>query len=491
MLMAAVGAQAYEGPMFPATVWRGETAYVRIPPKFVGEIGCVVSEKLPKGLSVGLYARELRKYAVRPESAHVGFRYDGVRDCGRELSAGKVVAPAFCRIQAEESLKAGKYVFGPLELTVLDRVLPPPSEWKYLLDLWQHPWAVARYRRVKPFSPEHYAAMEPVWKSLAACGVKVLTTTLIELPWNHQCYDAYHSMIGRARKEDGSWAFDYRLFDEYVAFGRRCGIGPGIACYTMCPWDYVVRWQDEKGEIRRVKALPGTPEFEDYWGAFLVDFAAHLKAKGWFDDTFIAMDEREPKDVRLVADFIQSKVPGFRIAMAGNRKPSEFAGIAIDSYSQYLGDMTDSFLAELKDRREKGFKTTFYVCCNPERPNTFMTSEDDEAFWLGAYPALVGLDGFLRWAANSWPCDPYEDAAFGRWTPGDSFLIYPDGTPSTRLIALRAGVIAAEKMRLVNADGALDAELKDFNEKYSFGKALKGSFDFGECRREIEAHVNR
>ena len=46
-------------------------------------------------------------------------------------------------------------------------------------------------------------------------------------------------------------------------------------------------------------------------------------------------------------------------------------------------------------------------------------------------------------------------------------------------------------MRLVNADGALDAELKDFNEKYSFGKALRGSFDFGECRREIEAHVNR
>jgi hypothetical protein len=35
----------------------------------------------------------------------------------------------------------------PLELTVRSRTLPPPSQWKTYLDLWQHPWAVARYHR--------------------------------------------------------------------------------------------------------------------------------------------------------------------------------------------------------------------------------------------------------------------------------------------------------------------------------------------------------
>ena len=43
-------------------------------------------------------------------------------------------------------------------------------------------------------------------------------------------------------------------------------------------------------------------------------------------------------------------------------------------------------------------------------PNTFMDSPYDEGFWLGAYPAMVGFDGFLRWAANSWPKDPYGNA---------------------------------------------------------------------------------
>jgi hypothetical protein len=32
----------------------------------------------------------------------------------------------------------------------------------FFLDLWQQPWAVARYHGVKPFSPEHYRVLEPI-----------------------------------------------------------------------------------------------------------------------------------------------------------------------------------------------------------------------------------------------------------------------------------------------------------------------------------------
>ena len=84
-------------------------------------------------------------------------------------------------------------------------------------------------------------------RALAESGCKALTVTLLELPWNKQCYDAYRSMIGRVKKADGSWTFDYRLFDEYAAFGRKCGLGPDIACYTMCPWGYMVSWKEESG----------------------------------------------------------------------------------------------------------------------------------------------------------------------------------------------------------------------------------------------------
>ena len=67
-----------------------------------------------------------------------------------------------------------------------------------------------------PFSAAHYRAMEPLWKMLAAAGQKTLTVTLVDRPWNHQCYDAYGTMIGRRKGADGKWSFDYSVFDRYV-----------------------------------------------------------------------------------------------------------------------------------------------------------------------------------------------------------------------------------------------------------------------------------
>ncbi len=485
----ALQAWAYEGPTFEVKAWKGETVYADVHDRFVAELGDLYNLKRD-GISITFGSLARVPYQAQTFGSFFKDRLDlfQLSKDGRVANLGDKV---MCRVTVDPTAKAGSYQFGPMRLTVVDRVLPPPSEWKYFLDLWQHPWAVARYFDVKPFSREHYEKMKPVWRTLAEVGQKALTVTLVEQPWNHQCYDAYGSMIGRVKKADGSWVFDYKLFDEYVEFGRACGIGPDIACYTMCPWEYVVRWKNEKGEIQRCVARPGTREFNDYWGDFLVDFAKHLKEKGWFNDTYIAMDERSPEDVRNIADFIQKKVPGMKIAMAGNRKPSDFKGITIDNYSQILNDVNPEFLKEIKERRAKGYKTTFYVCCGPHRPNTFMTSADDEAFWLGAYPALSGFDGFLRWAANSWPRNPYQNAAFGGWAPGDTFLVYPNGEPSARFLSFRAGVIVSEKLRILREQGLCEKEVEKFAKDYNYQKALHGQLDLRRFRGDINWLVNR
>jgi len=486
----ALTAAAYEGPTFKVSAWRGETCHANIPDRLTGEMARMNAAEMAvvPGIEIALFEVRDVPYPAKPH----GSRFDRRLDLVTPFVPGgrQNAAPTICQVRVATDVKPGKYAIGPLQVQVIDRVLPPAAEWKYFLDLWQHPWAVARYFGVRPFSAEHYERMKPVLRTLAECGQKALTTTLLDLPWNHQCYDAYHSMIGRVRKADGTWTFDYRVFDEYVEFGRQCGIGPDIACYTMCPWGYVVRWQDEKGETHRVTAKPGTPEFEDYWGDFLVDFAAHLKAKGWFDDTYIAMDERSPKDVKIIAEYIQQKAPGLKISMAGNRKPSEFAGITIDNYCQAIFHMSDEFLSELSERRAKGYRTTCYVCCSPAHPNTFMMSEDDEAFWLTAYAGLAGFDGFLRWAANSWPVDPYANAGFGGWKAGDTFLVYPQGEYSMRLLSLRAGVVAAEKLRILESMGHSSKSIPAARQKYGYREALDPNYDCGGFRREIEKIAN-
>jgi len=260
----------------------------------------------------------------------------------------------------------------------------------------------------------------------------------------------------------------------------------------MCPWEYVCRyWKEGEGDVT-VKAKPGTPEFEDFWGDFLVDFAAHLKAKGWFENTLIAMDERSPEDVRIIADFIQKKAPGLRISMAGNRAPSDFEGITIDSYSQVLTakHVTTNFLAEAAARREKGLVTTHYVCCWPHHPNTCLNNNVGEAFFCGVYPAFAGLDGFLRWAYNSWPNNPMKDASFGSWLPGDTFLVYPDGSPSRRFLELKAGIIAAEKIRILREKGEKKAELDALSKKFDVKEANGGKMKYAQLAKEVMKVVN-
>ena len=476
--VAVAGAFALQARTFEVTAWRGETVAARVPD--FAELG-----KAPDGIKVRFGVLKSVKYAPTVESLQRLEVYDRVKWNSDDDG------PRVVEVSVPADAKPGVYSCGMMNIRVVDRVLPPAKEWKYFLDLWQHPWAVSRYHDVKPFSKKHYAKMRPVYELLASAGQKTITTTILPEAWDHQCYDAYGTMIGRVKREDGTWQFDYSVFDEYVEFCRGCGLGPAICCYTLCPWGYVVRWQNAKGETESCVAKPGTKEFEDYWGVFLQAFATHLKQKGWFEQTYISMDERSIEDVKLIGEFVQKHAPGLRISMAGNQLPSQY-GVTIDDFCMILSDKINAdYLKEAAERRAKGMVTTYYVCCWPLYPNTFMSSGPGEAFWLGAYPAMIGLDGFLRWAWNSWPKDPKKDATYWAWTAGDTFLCYPDGEPSWRFMELRNGIAAAEKMRLLKEQGLFKEELAKVAALYKQDEATANKSNFVKIRQATLDVVNK
>ena len=479
-LVAAVWSLALEARVFEVSAWRGETVAALV--EDFAELG-----EPPAGISVRHGVLKPVKYAA-PDCRSL--RRDEVYD--RVVWGEEGEGPRVVEVAVSPGMKPGDYDCGMMRVHVVDRVLPPPGEWKYFLDLWQHPWAVARYHGVAPFSWRHYRKMRPVYELLATAGQKTITATILPEAWDHQCYDAYGTMIARTKREDGTWAFDYSVFDEYVAFCLDCGLGPEICCYTMCPWGYVVRWQDAQGKTQSCVAKPGTREFEEYWGVFLEAFSTHLKQKGWFEKTYISMDERSVEDVRMIGEFVQKHAPGMRISMAGGQMPSEY-GVVIDDFCMILCEkINDAYRKEAADRRAKGMVTTYYVCCGPGYPNTFMRSGPGEAFWLGAYPAMVGLDGFLRWAWNSWPKDPKADASFGEWAAGDTFLCYPDGEPSWRFLELRNGIAAAEKIRIMKESGGLDANaLAKLAALYKQDEARANKSDFPKIRRATLDFVNK
>lgn len=455
-LAGVIGLGAY-ARTFEVRAWRGETVTAILPDSCETALA-------PEGIEIKIGHLELVKYAPHPGSLERREIYDRVA-WGSEGSHG----PRVVEIKVPRSAKPGVYKSGMMNVTVIDRVLPEPKEWKYYLDLWQHPWAIAREARVVPFSNEHFDAMRPVYKLLASAGQKTITIPILDEPWDHQCRDAYHSLV-----EDE----DFKLFDVYVEFCRACGLGPDIACYSLCPW--------------KLKVQPGTAQFEEYWGGFLQRFAAHLKEKGWFEHTYMAMDERSPAQVKAVSEFVEKYAPGMKISMAGNRRPSDFEGIKIDNYSQLLNYVDEAFINEARERREAGLKTTLYVCCSPNTPNTFVGSDAYEAFWLGAAPEVLGLDGLLRWAFCSWPENPQEDASFGNWRAGDTFLAYPRGEPSIRFLELRNGIIAAEKLRILRDEGAIsEADEAEIAKDFNVDSALKGRYYHAAIKEKLGRILNR
>ena len=375
---------------------------------------------------------------------------------------------------SELTVKNGSRVLGSLklEVEVQRRTLPAPSHWAFHLDLWQNPFAVARYHRVPLWSRAHFDLLEKELQSYADAGGKVITTSIMHHPWGGQTYDPFESMITWMKRVDGTWYFDYTIFDKWVELMMKLGVTQEIGCYSMIPWKLSFQYFDQATHsLKEMKMKPEDPAYADFWLTMLKDFARHLKAKGWFDITHIAMDERPKKDMDRAFAIIHEADPDFKVSLAGALH--EELSDQLDDYSIALAD---KFSEETKRaRRAANKKTTFYTCCTESHPNTYTFSHPAEAAWIGWYAAKEHLDGYLRWALNSWTIEPLLDSRFLAWGAGDTYLVYPGARSSIRFENLVAGIQAYEKIRILKADWQkegnqsalkqLDKMLREFDEK--------------------------
>lgn len=352
--------------------------------------------------------------------------------------------------QGELLVKTGVQVVRrlPYRLVVSSRRLPRPSEWQFHLDLWQNPYAVARYHQVPLWSKAHFERLRPVMEMYRDAGGKVITASIMERPWNGQTFDAFHSMITWLRRPDGTWAFDYDVFDRWVSFCRQLGLKQ-INCYTMIPWHLSFPYVDQaSNSIKSITTSPGDSIYCEMWSAMLVDFARHLKAKGWFADTYISMDERPMKSMQSALKIIRQSDANWKVAFAGNLHPQ-----LLKQLDDYCLPLHQQFTAEqLAERRKKGQISTFYTCCTESKPNTFTFSAPAEAEWLPWHAAYQHLDGYLRWALNSWTIEPLLDSRFYTWAAGDTYMIYPGVRSSVRFERLRQGIESFEKLRILRQE---------------------------------------
>lgn len=377
------------------------------------------------------------------------------------------------------TIKSKRYTAAhAFSIEVLAHKLPPAKDWTFHLDLWQNPYSDARVHNVELWSDAHFAVMRDVYKMLADAGQKVITATLIDDPWQSQTYDVYGGMIKWIKKTDGSWDYDYSIFDKWVEFMMDLGIDEQINTYSMIPWTLKFQYYDEEsGTYTYFEAQPDSPAYAAYWGGMLKDFAAHLKQKGWFAKTTIAMDERPEKDMLAAINVIRTADPHFKISMAG----AYHEDIHDYLFDYSVASMHDNISeAIMQYRKQKGYITKFYTSCTEIFPNAYSSSEYAELTWMAWHALYKDYDGYLRWDYNNWNKDPRTDTRFNHLPAGDTYFVYPDAKSSVRFERLREGIQDFEKVHILrkklqekgdsNALARLDAATALFNIKALNGK---------------------
>lgn len=403
--------------------------------------------------------------------------------------------PVWCTIEVPRDIEAGEYttalevvdeagnVVKSLALTVNvnSHSLPTVAEQKFHLDFWQQPYAISRYYGVERWSEEHYEALRPYLLALGRAGQRVVSAILFYEPWGEQTHDLFDPMVQTTKKSDGTWEYNYEVFDKYVALCAEYGINKQINCFSMLPWDMSFRYFDEaSNSYKTLSTTYSSTEYRELWTSFLTAFKAHLQQKGWFEKTVIAVDERG-EDAMLKAYEIANGL-GFKMALAGNYH-SSLCDILHDKCVQ-LGQEHYFTAAQLADRKAKNRVTTFYTSCANSEPNIYSNSLPAEAAYLPIYAAKMNLDGYLHWAWCNWDEHPLTDSRFRKFGSGDTYCYYPGNRSSVRFERLIEGIHQYEKIQI------LKEEYKNDEDKLADLQALLDRFTGGIAGTECAALVN-
>lgn len=337
----------------------------------------------------------------------------------------------------------------PVRLRVYDVLLPSPPQWELRVDFWQGFGHLARRYAVADWSEEWWGLAETFLQDLAAHGESVVQVGRGYFDWR--------------KRPDGTWDFGFDRFDRYVELCAKVGIAGPIEYLQMFDGrgDTRLTWTGADGKNTTVVANPGDPAFDDLWLAFAQALAVHCREKGWFGRLYVCPTD-EPQDVygpptlerfRRAAAVLKQADPGHRVT------------VALDSLkaAQALAPSIDRFVFKLRDDvydpawarqlREAGKWVETYICCHPDRPNSFITSLPVEQRVIGWICRQEGFEGLLRWSYVNWPPDPFgKPDGDGKYAPGDLFIVYPgDRAPlaSTRWERLRDGFEDFEMLRAV------------------------------------------
>ena len=430
----------------------------------------------------------------------------------KDLEAG-AISEAWVQIYVPEDAEAGVYTTGisvksgnetvvrfDYEIEVIDLTLTDPDEWQTRVDLWTYPYASNRYYSGKsteeyfaftttndtnPYSlcdiyldKQYEEGLESELELYAKAGGDVITTTVVEDPWNSRYPCPCPSMVKWTKKTDGTFVYDYTDFDYWVELNMKHGIDGQINLFFHAGvgWGFV--YHDEAtGTVKNGGGQPGDDGWYKIGLDFFEDLIAHLEEKGWFDIACIYMDERGLAVTEAMIELASraKNSEGKSIKVGGAVNAGEVSSVfdQMDDIAIWENALPDNIVELSEERRANGQITTIYTCGAGKMS---MPNQPAEAAYAIYDSLRYNTDGILRWALNKYDADPHADGPHYIYA-GDCYLIYPaerdqgdmQALSTPRFEKLCEGLRDVEKLRILHEN------YPEFDDSYdniiaSFGK---------------------
>ena len=363
-------------------------------------------------------------------------------------------------------------------IKVVDVQIADAKDYKFFLELWLNPNAIAVANNLELWSEKHWKLIGKYMEDLVSRGAKTITTTINQDPWlldwkngikRSQTGIGFAPMIQWNLTKEGSWFYDYSVFDRYVELALEKDLKERIDVFSLTPFEWerkenkvyrnIVYFDESSRSFINKSYRQFDVEYKEHWKRFLKDFEIHLRRKGWFKKTYLSFDESPKEVIEFIVETVSKSAPDFlnRFSIAGKPIVSELAQSLSIFYEHFIPEYNKEKPVEelLTERSVANKTTTLYLCGAPAHPNTFSFSPAIESQLIPWLALKMNTDGYLRWAYNSWPnANPYKNPVFN-YIQGDAYYVYPGKNgpvSSIRWELLKEGIEDYELYRIIKEE---------------------------------------
>jgi hypothetical protein len=201
------------------------------------------------------------------------------RDAAPGKYAGKLTVSA-------EGLSATEI---PVRLTVAGWTVPDPLSFRTQVTIYQSPPSLAMYYKVPEWSEEHWKYVEKSLELLGRVGNDMLVIPVLE----RTQFGNDEGMVYWVKKPDGSYDYDFSVFDRYLKLARKHLGAPAYVAVQV--WHTGGSWTspkpDQESKVTTIEAdgkthghmqvpVYATEEAKKFWAAFLKPMREHLTKEG-------------------------------------------------------------------------------------------------------------------------------------------------------------------------------------------------------------------